>query len=154
MFPMSITIHNTVQLSAVLAALGLASTAGAAEPTTAQLVQIAQDRAETVKKDAAAQSGKSAKADPAPGQRTAKAEAAAAPAKTAEESDQSAGNAEAEPQASIAATEVSYEQVAKAITDKVKTDRAHVIATLAAFKVAKGPELKPAQYADFLKALG
>jgi hypothetical protein len=150
---MTITLQNTTQLSAVLAALGLASTAGAAEPSTADLVQIAKDRAAT-KETAAKPVEKSAKADPAPGQRTAKVEAAAAPAKTAEESDPSAGNAEAEHQASTAAAEVSYEQVAKAITDKVKTDRAHVIATLAAFKVAKGPELKPAQYADFLKALG
>ena len=50
-------------------------------------------------------------------------------------------------------SEITYEQVSKAITDTVKTDKNRVIATLAKFSVKRGPELKVEQYADFLKAL-
>jgi len=157
MFPVTITLQNTAQLNAVLAALALAP-AAAAEPTTAQLVEIAQARAETIKATkevAASTAGKSVKADPVRTQPTATEAAAGAPEKTADASAQSAGNAEAERQVSTAATDpIAYDTVGKAITEKAKTDRAHVIATLEAFGVKKGPELKPAQYADFLKALG
>jgi hypothetical protein len=43
--------------------------------------------------------------------------------------------------------------VAKAITDVFKVDRAKVIEVLAKFGAAKGPQLKPADYAAFLKEL-
>lgn len=148
MFPVTITLTSAAQLNAVMAALALAPAAGA-EPTTAQLVQIAQDRAETVQKAKDTTAGKSAKDAAAPGKTTAKVDAA--PEKMADASAQPAANAGAESQASTA---VTYDVVGKAITEKAKTDRAHVIATLAAFGVGKGPELKPEQYADFLKALG
>jgi BRCT domain type II-containing protein len=48
---------------------------------------------------------------------------------------------------------IEYAQVAKAITDVFKVDRAKVIAALAKFDAAKGPQLKPADYAAFLKEL-
>jgi len=52
-----------------------------------------------------------------------------------------------------AKAEVDYAQVAKAITDTFKVDRAKTIAALAKFGAAKGPQLKPEDYAAFLKEL-
>jgi hypothetical protein len=48
---------------------------------------------------------------------------------------------------------IDYAQVAKAITDTFKVDRAKTIAALAKFGAAKGPQLSPADYAAFLKEL-
>jgi len=48
---------------------------------------------------------------------------------------------------------IDYAQVAKAITDTFKVDRAKVITALAKFGAAKGPQLKPEDYAAFLKEL-
>ena len=48
---------------------------------------------------------------------------------------------------------ISYDMVAKAITDTFPKDRAKVIAALAKFGAAKGPQLKPADYAAFLVEL-
>ena len=50
-------------------------------------------------------------------------------------------------------SEITYDQVSKAITEKVKTNRDHVVATLAKFGAKKGTELKAEQYAEFLEAL-
>jgi hypothetical protein len=49
--------------------------------------------------------------------------------------------------------EVTYDMVAKAITDTFPKDRAKVLAALAKFGAAKGPQLKPADYAAFLAEL-
>jgi len=54
---------------------------------------------------------------------------------------------------SEAAEPITYAQVSKAITDGVKVNRDHVLATLAKFGVKKGPELKVEQYVEFLAAL-
>jgi len=48
---------------------------------------------------------------------------------------------------------IDYAQVAKAITDTFKVDRAKTINALAKFGAAKGPQLKPEDYAAFLKEL-
>ena len=48
---------------------------------------------------------------------------------------------------------ISYDMVAKAITDTFPKDRAKVLAALAKFGAAKGPQLKPADYAAFLEEL-
>jgi hypothetical protein len=48
---------------------------------------------------------------------------------------------------------IDYAQVAKAITDTFKVDRAKTIAALGKFGAAKGPQLKPEDYAMFLKVL-
>lgn len=48
---------------------------------------------------------------------------------------------------------IDYAQVAKAITDTFKVDRAKTIAALGKFGAAKGPQLKPEDYAAFLKEL-
>ena len=49
---------------------------------------------------------------------------------------------------------IEYAQVAKAITDVFKVDRAKVVAALAKFGAAKGPQLKAEDYAAFLVELG
>ena len=48
---------------------------------------------------------------------------------------------------------IDYAQVAKAITDTFKVDRAKTIEALAKFGAAKGPQLKTEDYAAFLKEL-
>jgi len=48
---------------------------------------------------------------------------------------------------------IDYAQVAKAITDTFKVNRAKTIETLAKFGAAKGPQLKVEDYAAFLKEL-
>lgn len=93
-------------------------------------------------------------AKPAAGQTiaTAKTEAAA-PESTTSASDPAAQSAAQESQASTAATTITYDQVAKAITEGVKTDRAKVVAVLAKFGAKKGTELKTDQWAAFLAEL-
>lgn len=144
MFPLTMTLHNAAQLNAVLRALQ-------AEP------QAVAPAAAPAPKEAVAPAPKSAKADPAPGPRTATAEAspaADAPAPTAAAPAPTAAPAAAQPPASTAAPEpVTYAQVAAAITNGVKVNREKTVDTLAAFKVRKGPELKPEQYGAFLAAL-
>lgn len=61
-----------------------------------------------------------------------------------------AGGSVAEPVPSLT---IDYAQVAKAITDTFKVDRAKTIEALAKFGAAKGPQLKPEDYAAFLKEL-
>lgn len=48
---------------------------------------------------------------------------------------------------------IDYAQVAKAITDTFKIDKAKTIAALAKFGAAKGPQLKVEDYAAFLAEL-
>ena len=60
----------------------------------------------------------------------------------------------ATPATPVAAAAIEYAQVAKAITDVFKVDRAKVIEALAKFDAAKGPQLKAEDYAAFLKELG
>lgn len=48
---------------------------------------------------------------------------------------------------------IEYAQVAQAIIETFKVDRAKVVATLGKFGAKKGPELKVADYAAFLAEL-
>lgn len=57
------------------------------------------------------------------------------------------------PVADAAPSAVDYATVAKAITDTFKVDRVKTIEALAKFGAAKGPQLKPADYAAFLAEL-
>lgn len=68
------------------------------------------------------------------------------------ESPQNRGSAAIEPEPEIPPA-IDYETVSKAITTAVFNDRKKVLATLASFNVAKGPELIPTQYAAFIEAL-
>lgn len=61
--------------------------------------------------------------------------------------------AKPEPVTASPSNTIDYAQVAKAITDTFKVDRAKTIAALAKFGAAKGPQLKPEDYAAFLKVL-
>lgn len=70
----------------------------------------------------------------------------AASTASSQKPDASAGAGAADP--------IDYADVSKAITDMVKSNRAHAVAVLAQFGCKKGTELKAEQYADFLKALG
>jgi len=60
---------------------------------------------------------------------------------------------EAVVEAPAAPAAIEYAQVAQAIIDAFKVDRAKVVATLGKFGAKKGPELKPADYAAFLAEL-
>lgn len=51
------------------------------------------------------------------------------------------------------AAQIDYAQVARAITDTFKIDKAKTVAALAKFGAAKGPQLKPEDYAAFLQEL-
>jgi len=57
------------------------------------------------------------------------------------------------PETSVSTPTIDYAEVAKAITNTFKADRAKTIAALAKFGATKGPQLKPEQYGDFLKEL-
>ena len=58
------------------------------------------------------------------------------------------------PATPVVAAAIEYAQVAKAITDVFKVDRAKVVAALAKFGAAKGPQLKAEDYSAFLMELG
>lgn len=57
------------------------------------------------------------------------------------------------PVADAAPPAVDYATVANAITSTFKVDRVKTVEALAKFGAAKGPQLKPADYAAFLKEL-
>lgn len=61
--------------------------------------------------------------------------------------------AKSEPVTASPSNVIDYAQVAKAITDTFKVDRAKTIEALAKFGAAKGPQLKVEDYAAFLKEL-
>lgn len=61
--------------------------------------------------------------------------------------------AAAAPAPAPAPAEIGYDAVAKAITEKIKTDRAGVVAALAKFGAKKGTELKADQFGAFIEAL-
>ena len=61
--------------------------------------------------------------------------------------------AKSEPVTASPSNVIDYAQVAKAITDTFKVDRAKTIEALAKFGAAKGPQLKPADYPAFLAEL-
>ena len=157
MFPMTVTIHNQSQLSAILASMGGMPEAQA--PSTSELVNDLEKRNQA-KETAAApvekpRTSAATTAGAAPSPRTAKADAAtAAPEKTAAESSPTAESAAAEPQASTAAPEpIPYAKVAAAITARVANERPKVIAVLAKYGAKKGTDLAADQYAAFLADL-
>lgn len=128
MFPMTITIKNTVQLQAVLAILDPENNEYAkqkavqAEPTTEPV------------------------AKPAP-----KAKAAAASAQ-AQEATAPAATTVASP-SEPEAPQIDVEQVKAAIMALAKAKgREAAVAVLSAFGAAKVPDLKPSQYAEVLEA--
>ena len=73
---------------------------------------------------------------------------------TSEEKPSTATTATPETTSTPATTAgIEYAQVAAAITSTFKIDRAKVVAALAKFGAAKGPQLKVEDYAAFLQEL-
>lgn len=64
-----------------------------------------------------------------------------------------AAEAATAPPSSVTSPTIEYAQVAKAITDTFKVDRAKTIAALVKFGATKGPQLKAEDYAAFLAVL-
>lgn len=80
--------------------------------------------------------------------------AVATPAATVTATPAPAATAPAEPVAESPSEVVDYAEVSKAISAAaVAKGKAEVVAVLTAFGAKRGPDLKPEQYADFLKAL-
>lgn len=79
--------------------------------------------------------------------------AAPTPTATATATQTPAATAPVAPAAASPSEAISYDVVSKAITEMVKADRPRAIAALTKFGVAKGPQLKVEQYADFLAEL-
>ncbi len=94
-------------------------------------------------------------APPAPKEKAPKAAKAEAPATATSESGPTTATTAIPETTSTQATTagISYDMVAKAITDTFPKDRAKVLAALAKFGAAKGPQLKPADYPAFLAEL-
>ncbi|MBB1161498.1 hypothetical protein [Aquariibacter albus] len=166
MFPLTLTLHSSEQLHAVLCALQplldaqaqvLAKGAEPAAEVAAAPVEKPQSRSETKRAQAlkaSAPGPAEPTSPPAPTSPTAGAAAAAAPEKTAAACDPTAAPAAAEPPPSTAAAEpVAYDAVKQRINALAKTHREHVIDTLSAFGVRTGQNLKVEQYAAFLAAL-
>lgn len=130
MFPITITIHSQDQFDLVAAALNGQAKSPAPAP-----------------KPAAASGA-------APGQATAKVQEVAAPEKTASAPNPAAESVVGQQQASTAATDakhLTYEDVKPLILELTKAKGREVAAgALAKFGAAKGPELKPEQFAEFV----
>lgn len=95
-----------------------------------------------------------ATAEPTPSVEPAAIPVASATATTQPDPAAKAEPATESPSEATVSTTIEYAQVGKAITDMVKNNRDHAVATLAKFGAKKGTELKPADYAAFLKELG
>jgi len=134
MYPctLTLTIADAATMAVVTAALGLAGKEAASAPTP--------------------------KPAPAPaavaGKNTAKEPAADAPAKTASAPLPAAESAAAPAPASTAATDepLTYDKDVKPLILKISTTKSRdvLVAALGKFNVARGPELKPEQYAGFV----
>jgi len=87
-------------------------------------------------------------------QPTAKEAADAAPGKTADASSQSAKPAETEQQGSTAATEITYQDAANAVTKLSRAKgRDAAVAVLKQFDAANLKEVKPEQFAEVIAAV-
>lgn len=141
MFPMTITIANTAQLNAVMAALNI----DAQEPVATKEVAAAP---------APKQKATPAKTEsPAPTPRTAEAVADAAPEKKAESLPSRTTPPADAPAASPAANAPTYQDAAAAITKLSRTKgRDAAVAILTEFGAAKLPDVKPEQFADVIAA--
>jgi hypothetical protein len=158
MFPVQISIHSAAELTAVMTALNIA--AQAPGPVAVQMLgdPKTNDAALTIKAEAAAApTGKPKGAATAPSQRTAEA-APSTPAPSAAAPAQSTEQPVVQPSTvqvadATSADPVTYDDVAKAINSKAKTNRQTVIDVLAKFGAKRGTDLKVEQYDDFLAAL-
>lgn len=137
MFPATITLHNAQQLNAVLGALKALVPLTAADFASPAVGQAYEEAAGRVAAQAV---------EPTTAELVAQAQTRAEQARAKPVPEM------AKPEATPAKP-ITYTEVSAAITAAVKTDRAAVLATLAAFGASKGPQLTPEQYAPFLAAL-
>lgn len=163
MFPMTVTINNTAQLNAVLAAMGteVIEAAGARTASTSATVDLQA----VVNQAEAKVAGKKPSPTPAATQeaaastqRTAEAGAGVgAQEKTAAASAPTAAAAETAQQASTAAADapaISYKDVQAAVVAAVKAGkRANVVDLLKDFGVDHAEKLTPEQWPDALAKL-
>lgn len=147
MFPMTVTISNPSQLTAVMAALGVVGIEPPkTTPCAAHDAETAKEEAKapaTVKKEAAAKkevqkAAEAVKPEAASTQPTAETTAAPEP--------------KAEPSAA-SADAPTYQDAAAAITKLSRAKgRDAAVAVLASFGAAKLPDVKPEQFADVIAA--
>jgi hypothetical protein len=128
MFPVTVTISNATQLNAVMAALNVEQIIDTPKPAPAE------SKKEKAKATVVANGASSTAADPSP----TPAAAAQDPAPTAVD-------------AAPGAASVTYDDV-KTMIGKLGAGKSRqaVIDLLAEFGVAKGPDLKPEQFAGFV----
>lgn len=166
MFPMTVTINNTAQLNAVLAAMGTEGLEAASNRTIAvdQVPAPTVDLQAVVNKaEAKVATGKpkpTPAATPEAGASTqpiAEAEGAGAQEKTAAASVPNAASAETAQQASTAATDapaITYKDVQAAVVAAVKAGkRSNVVALLTEFGVDHAEKLTPKQWPGALAKL-
>lgn len=147
MFPMTVTINNASQLSAVMAALNV------------DQIDVKPVAAPVEKEVAAAPAGKSkatsaeTTAKPAPTPRTAAEAEAAAPAKKVEQSATTPPAAAPAASPATPKAEVTYQDAATAIT-KLSREKGRdtAVALLAKFDAANLKEVKPEQFAAVIAA--
>lgn len=147
MFPVTITLTNSAQLNAVMAALSPTTVMAAPAPAP----EVAAAPVEKPKKQATSAATQAASA---PTQPTAEVAVAAVPEKTVAASAPSAKPAVAAAPASTAATEpATYQDAAAAITKLSRAKgRDAAINVLQQFGASKLPEVKPEQFADIIAA--
>ena len=76
-----------------------------------------------------------------------------APAEALPSQENTGQGATAATETTVSPSEVTYEDVSKAVLAKMKTDKPAVMAAAAKFSVKNAKELKPEQWADFLKEI-
>lgn len=159
MFPLTITIHDRTQLSAVLAALDADVIPASAQKAVAAAASMAADAARHAARQEATPAGKSGTAATKPAASASSsitAEAAAAdvskhkpePSEADTAQDAAAPSASADAGATSGAEEVSYDEIKPLILKLVRTDRDAAVKILAGFGAKTGTELKAEQYAE------
>lgn len=146
MFPMTATLHNQAQLNAFLAAMGTGNTD---KPNIPAALDVPTGPAKVPEKEAVAKETTAKK--PAP-----KTQAESAPTQPIAEAaevvvSESKQEATSAPEAA-AASPVSYPDVVTAINALAKAKgRDAAVDLLGQFGAAKGPDLKPEQFAEFIQ---
>lgn len=148
MFPMTATLHNQAQLNAFLAAMGTGNTD---KPNIPAALDVPTGPAKAPEKEAVAKETTAKKPTPAT-----KTQAESAPTQPIAEAaevvvSKSKQEATSAPEAA-AASPVSYPDVVTAINTLAKAKgRDAAVDLLAQFGAAKGPDLKPEQFAEFIQ---
>lgn len=134
MFPVTITLHNSAQLNAVLAAMG---TVKAVEDLETKVRASAADQVDT----------KKAKTDPKPEAAPGSAQTQTASASSVSSSTESTPVAESEKSETTEQSAATYDDAKELVKEVAKTKgRDAAVGLLQRFGVSKLPDLKPDQY--------